>query len=119
MKRKRRNGVARLTVRTQREVVRDVMLSAAECEAWLTLQELARLTKYGEASISAQLRHLRKREHGGFAVEKRQREAAQVIRGTEHGVVWEYRLERPRRVSRYARFGPRASEELRRVCALT
>jgi hypothetical protein len=36
------------------------MLSAGACETWLTLVELSRVTHYGEASISAQLRHLRK-----------------------------------------------------------
>jgi hypothetical protein len=44
----------------QRDVLRDVMLSAAECVTWLTLEELARMTSYPPASISAQLRHLRK-----------------------------------------------------------
>ena len=87
-------GHARRTVlRTQREVLRDVMLSAGECGAWLTLHELAGLTHYGEASISAQLRHLRKPQYGGFVVEKRLR-VGQVVRGTEIGSVWEYRLQR-------------------------
>jgi hypothetical protein len=63
----------RTTLRTQREVLRDVMLSARGCGAWLTLHELASLTHYGEASISAQLRHLRKPQYGGFVVEKRLR----------------------------------------------
>jgi hypothetical protein len=45
-----------------------------------------------EASISAQLRHLRKPQYGTFVVEKRQREAAKVLCGVEHGPVWEYRL---------------------------
>jgi len=78
-----RYGEARL--RTQHDVIRDVMLSAAECDAWLTLRELAGITRYGEASISAQLRHLRKATFGGYAVEKRRR--AEPSRG-----VWEYRL---------------------------
>src|SRR5574337_1609349 len=60
-------------LRTQREVIRDVMLSAAECRTWLTLREIAGLTRYGEASISAQLRHLRKPEFGGYVGEKRRR----------------------------------------------
>jgi hypothetical protein len=55
----------------QREVLRDVMLSAAQCGSWLTLRELSRLTNYGETSISAQLQHLRK---------------------ARYGAVWEYRL---------------------------
>ncbi len=91
---KTQKGSARRTLlRTQREVLRDVMLSAGECGAWLTLHELARLTQYGEASISAQLRHLRKPQYGGFALEKRQREGM-VVRGAESGTVWEYQLRR-------------------------
>ena len=56
---------------TQLDVVRQVMLLAAQYDSWMTLEELARKTKFAEPSISAQLRHLRKEEHGGFAVEKR------------------------------------------------
>ena len=92
--RKTWKGIARPTVlKTQREVLRDVMLSAGECGAWLTLHELAGLTHYGEASISAQLRHLRKPQNGAFVVEKRLRQN-QIVRGTEIGSVWEYRLRR-------------------------
>lgn len=72
----------------------DVMLAAGTCETWLTLVELGRLTHYGEASISAQLRHLRKPQYGGFVVEKRRREVAEVMCSVEHGPVWEYRLSR-------------------------
>ena len=91
---KTRKGRARQTVlRTQREVLRDVMLSAGACGAWLTLHELAGLTHYGEASISAQLRHLRKPQYGGFVVEKQLREN-QVVRGKEIRSVWEYQLQR-------------------------
>jgi len=60
-------------LRSQQDVIRDVMLSAAECDTWLTLAELRALTQYGEASISAQLRHLRKAENGAFIVRKRRR----------------------------------------------
>src|SRR5260221_7760348 len=52
-------------LRSQREVIRDVMLAAADCDTWLTLGELRALTRYGEAAISAQLRHLRKLQNGG------------------------------------------------------
>ena len=84
-------------LRSQREVIRDVMLSAAECDTWLTLGELRALTRYGEASISAQLRHLRKAENGGYELVKRHREAmaggraAADARGER---TWEYRLSR-------------------------
>ncbi len=85
-------------LRRQRDVLCDVMLSAGQCETWLTLNELARLTGYGEASVSAQLRHLRKPEYGGFAVEKRCRAVDRVVRG-QSGPVWEYQLSRQLRRS--------------------
>jgi hypothetical protein len=83
------------------------MLSAAQCETWLTLQELSLLTHFGEASISAQLRHLRKREFGGYVVEKRQRDVDAVVR-REVGVVWEYQLRRGMRRKFMSRRLPRA-----------
>jgi hypothetical protein len=80
--------------RRQRDVLCDVMLSARQCETWLTLEELAKLTHYPQASISAQLRHLRKPEYGGFVVEKRPRALDAVLRGEDFGTVWEYQLRR-------------------------
>jgi hypothetical protein len=80
----------------QRDVVRDVMLGARECDAWLTLEQLAHMTSYPPASISAQLRHLRKQQHGGYRLEKRCRAALGYLRGVDdrgaNGPVWEYRL---------------------------
>jgi hypothetical protein len=70
------------------------MLSARQCETWLTLDELAKLTHYPPASISAQLRHLRKPECGGFVVDKRPREFGRAMWGEEFGTVWEYQLRR-------------------------
>ena len=78
---------------TQIEVIRDVMISAAECArgskggsgGWLTLGEIAELTAYSEASVSAQLRNLRKPKFGGYVVEKRRRR----YRGAGQ---WEYRM---------------------------
>ena len=84
-------------LRSQRDIIRDVMLSAADCDSWLTLGELRALTKYGEASISAQLRHLRKAENGGYEVVRRHREGASPERlGTDGrgDCVWEYRVMR-------------------------
>jgi hypothetical protein len=81
-------------LRRQRDVLCDVMLSAEECRTWLTLAELSQLTHYGEASVSAQLRHLRKPQYGGFVVEKRRREVEEILRSEELGPVWEYRLMR-------------------------
>jgi hypothetical protein len=80
--------------RRQRDVLCDVLLSARKCETWLTLDELAKLTHYPPASISAQLRHLRKPQYGGFAVEKRPRVAGAVLRGEDFGTVWEYQIKR-------------------------
>jgi hypothetical protein len=63
----------------QHEVVRDLMLDGA----WRTLAEIETLTGYPQASISAQLRHLRKERFGGYRVPKRRRSE-----GT-----WEYAME--------------------------
>ena len=53
--------------------------------AWRTLPEIARLTHDPEASISAQLRHLRKERFGSHVVCKRHR-------GDEYAGAYEYRL---------------------------
>jgi hypothetical protein len=82
-------------VPTQREVLRDIMLAAGKYGAWMTLRELGRLTRYGETSISAQLRHLRKARCGGYVLEKRVRKP-EVVSSEEHSVVWEYLLTRRR-----------------------
>jgi len=84
-------------LRSQRDIIRDVMVSAADCDTWLTLGELRAITRYGEASISAQLRHLRKAENGGYEIVKRHREGATPMRPGADGRgegVWEYRIER-------------------------
>ena len=88
---------------TQIEVIRDVMLSAAECArsaegaggGWLTLGEISELTAYSEASVSAQLRNLRKPKFGGYVVEKRRRRC----RGAGQ---WEYRMAGRQEVMRIA-----------------
>lgn len=89
----RSGRLVRTNVPSQREVLRDVLLSATECGSWLTLRELSQLTQFGEASISAQLRHLRKPKYGSYVVEKRVRRDA-IVRDLEHGAIWEYRLRR-------------------------
>jgi hypothetical protein len=94
MRKTQRSELLRVARRRQRDVLCDVMLSARQCETWLTLDELAKLTHYPPASISAQLRHLRKPEYGGYAVEKRPRAAGKVLRGEDFGTVWEYQLKR-------------------------
>lgn len=94
MRRAHRRELPRIARRRQRDVLCDVMLSARQCETWLTLDELAKLTHYPPASISAQLRHLRKPEYGGFALEKRPRAVGKVLRGEDFGTVWEYQMRR-------------------------
>jgi len=61
---------------TQLEAIRELMLGASLTGAWLTLAEIAEATEFGEASISAQLRHLRKPRYGCYRVEKRRRDLA-------------------------------------------
>ena len=95
MGKKGETGRARCVVPTQREVLRDIMLAAGKYGAWMTLRELGRLTRYGETSISAQLRHLRKARCGGYVLEKRVRKP-EVVSSEEHFVVWEYLLTRRR-----------------------
>jgi hypothetical protein len=94
MQKTQRSEFMRIARRRQRDVLCDVMLSARQCETWLTLDELSKLTHYPPASISAQLRHLRKPEYGAYAVEKRQREAGRILRGEDFGTIWEYQIKR-------------------------
>ena len=95
-------------LRSQRDIIRDVMLSAAERETWLTLGELRAVTRYGEASISAQLRHLRKMENGGYEIVKRHREGVSPERPGTDGrgeCVWEYHMARGMRAGADERLG--------------
>jgi len=92
--RRRADRSATAHKRRQRDVLCDVMLSASQCETWLTLDELTKLTHYPQASISAQLRHLRKPRFGGFELEKRTRASGRLLRSEDYGPVWEYRLRR-------------------------
>jgi hypothetical protein len=64
----------------QRERIRDWMLARS---GWKTLAEIRQALDYPESSISAQLRHLRKRQFGSHRVWKRRRNG----KGT-----WEYRI---------------------------
>ena len=90
-RRKNRKGTCGNARLTQREMVRDAMLAARKSQTWLTLGELARLTGYGEASISAQLRHLRKPQYGRYLVIKRCRGGGK-LGCAACGPLWEYRL---------------------------
>lgn len=109
MRRVKKVHEVRLTRRTQRGVLCDVMLSANECGAWLTLRELGRLTRYPPASISAQLRHLRKARYGGYVIEKRRREDEELGLIEGLGAVWEYRLRRGVRIGKPKVWAPEPS----------
>ncbi len=52
---------------------------------WRTLQEIERLTKVPAASVSANLRHLKREAYGSHGLEKK-------IRGERSGGLWEYKL---------------------------
>jgi hypothetical protein len=115
MRRTKKKTARQVPLRTQRQVLCDVMLAAGQCGTWLTLQELAQLTCYGEASISAQLRNLRKPQFGGYVLEKRPREVDAVLRGEALGTVWEYQLRRRVRIVVLRGRGPRKSDAARSV----
>lgn len=68
----------------QMESIRNLMLDAR----WRTLREIADATGYGEASISAQLRHLTKPRFGSHTKEKRRR-------GDGQAGLFEYRITKP------------------------
>lgn len=69
-------------VAAQMDRIRGFMLLASEANKWQTLREIEQLTGYPQASISAQLRHLRKPAFGRYIVRKRRR-------GDRNGT-WEY-----------------------------
>ncbi len=111
MQRMKERDAVPVQLRKQREVIRDVMLSAGQCATWLTLDELAKLTNYPPASISAQLRHMRKPRFGGYEVVKRSRAVDKTMRAEGFGTVWEYSVLQTRRVR--ARKAPCASRTAR------
>ena len=94
MQKTQRREFVRIARRRQRDVLCDAMLSARQCETWLTLDELAKLTHFPPASIFRAVADLRKPEFGGDAVEKRQRAAGRSLRGEEFGTIWEYQINR-------------------------
>ena len=79
---------------TQLGRIRELMLEAAGRGAWLTLTEIAEPTEFGEASVSAQLRHLRKARHGRYRVEKRRRRFSES-EGGRMIPLWEYQVSLP------------------------
>ena len=58
---------------TQMETILQYVRGMTLGGSWLTLKEIARDTGFPEASISAQLRHLRKPQFGSWRVEKQRR----------------------------------------------
>ena len=65
----------------QHERIRSYMLA----RGWVPLAQIALDLDYPEASVSAQLRHLRKPRFGGHTVDRERRESA-------GGGTWIYRL---------------------------
>ena len=98
MRRTKQKEARPVVLRRQREVIRDVMLSAGQCATWLTLDELAKLTHYPPASISAQLRHMRKPRFGAYEVVKRNRRVDKAMRAEGFGTVWEYSVRQDRQM---------------------
>jgi hypothetical protein len=88
--------------RSQHDVLRDILFSAAECGAWLTISELAALTRFPEPSIAAQLRALRTPRRGAYIVAKRRRAPGEVNSSglasawkydqASRDAAWEYRV---------------------------
>jgi len=54
-------------------------------QQWSTLADIEAFTGYPQASISAQIRHLRKARFGSYTVTKRRKSGGQ-------GGTWEYRV---------------------------
>lgn len=81
---------------TQQDRLRVFMLQNSACNRWLTLAEIRLglesrwIAKFPEASISAQLRHLRKIAFGSHRLEKRRR-------GGATAGIYEYLLSEPER----------------------
>ena len=75
-------------IRTQMERVREFMLD----QGWLTLAEIEEALRIPQASISAQLRHLRKMTFGAFRVDKSRR--GSMFGG--YGGTWAYRVRPPK-----------------------
>ena len=71
---------------------------------WLTLSEISELTGDPEASISAQLRHLKKERFGAYVIERRRRPSR--TKG-----LFEYRMLPPGSESKYQTADPRRNRQ--------
>lgn len=69
-------------LRKQHEQIRQLMLDGN----WRTLREISFRLGYPESSVSAQLRHLRKAQFGGYRVEKKRH---------GHTGLWAYHVSEP------------------------
>ena len=74
-----KHDLVRLTGQIQR------VFNAIKDSKWYTLDEIHNNTNDPHASISAQLRHLRKDRFGAHSIDKRPR-------GNRYNGLWEYRL---------------------------
>jgi len=93
-------------LRSQREVIRDVMLAATDCDTWLTLGELRGLTPLrrgvhfgGSSDICESWKN------GGYDVSKQRREDTVTAGAWADGrgdCVWEYRILRSLRIGQGA-----------------
>jgi hypothetical protein len=61
-----------------------VLLNALQNTGWWTLKQLSDATGSPEPSVSANLRHLRKKQFGGHKIERRR------LNGTSY--TWEYSI---------------------------
>jgi hypothetical protein len=75
--------IDRARIVKQHEEIRSWML----VRNWHTLNEIESALGFPQSSISAQLRHLRKKQFGGYLVDKRRRVERGFVTGT-----WEYRV---------------------------
>ena len=73
-------------IKRQHAMIRSFMLNASSRGIWKSLGEIEEALKYPQASISAQLRHLRKKRFGSYRVLKKRRD--------DKGQ-WEYLVLRP------------------------
>jgi hypothetical protein len=91
-----RSDVDRDRLSTQQDRLRTFMLQNSACNRWLTLAEIRSglesrwIAKFPEASVSAQLRHLRKMAFGSHRLQKRRR--GEAVAG-----IYEYLLLEPER----------------------
>jgi len=65
-----RGAKDQIRINEQHERIKSLMLD----ESWRTVREISAVLGYPETSVSAQLRHLRKPQFGGFIVRRKKRQ---------------------------------------------